>query len=62
MNAGDSPRAVAYCTARRRAVSISCVLSVWCVSQISPSSTASIASQKPGLALREGQSGPKWRS
>ena len=26
MNAGDSPRAVAYWTARRRAVSISCAL------------------------------------
>ena len=61
MKDGDSPRAVAYCTARRRAVSISCVFSVWCVSHSSPSLMPSIASQKPGVAERAGQSGPRWR-
>ena len=38
----------AWCAARRRAISMSWVLSVWCVSQSSPSSIASTRSQKPG--------------
>ena len=45
-----------------RATSINCRLSVWCVSQSSPSSSRSIGAQVSGSAHRSGQSAPRCRS